>query len=86
MARFIIRRTWYALITLFILSLTIFAVIRLTGDPVSLLAERGDSLPPSPAHRALELAIWSEKARIAPEEVKRLGRLWMRYFEGEPRQ
>src|SRR5436853_323023 len=41
MARFIVRRTWYALITLFILSLTIFAVIRLTGDPVSLLAEPG---------------------------------------------
>src|SRR5205814_4560196 len=41
MARFIIRRTWYALITLFILSLTVFAVIRLTGDPVSLLAEPG---------------------------------------------
>src|SRR5947207_10857850 len=41
MAGFIIRRTWYALITLFILSLTIFAVIRLTGDPVSLLAEPG---------------------------------------------
>src|SRR5256714_2431113 len=41
MAGFIIRRTWYAVITLFILSLTIFAVIRLTGDPVSLLAEPG---------------------------------------------
>src|SRR5207247_9045515 len=41
MTQFIIRRTWYALITLFILSLTIFAVIRLTGDPVSLLAEPG---------------------------------------------
>src|SRR5213080_2521104 len=41
MGQFIIRRTGYALITLFILSLTIFAVIRLTGDPVSLLAEPG---------------------------------------------
>ena len=41
MTRFIIRRTIYALITLFILSLTIFIVIRLTGDPVSLLAEPG---------------------------------------------
>src|SRR5436309_14359320 len=41
MTRFIIRRTWYALITLFILSLTIVAVIRLTSDPVSLLAEPG---------------------------------------------
>jgi ABC-type dipeptide/oligopeptide/nickel transport system permease component len=39
--RFIIRRTLYALITLFILSLTIFTVVRLTGDPVTLLAEPG---------------------------------------------
>src|SRR4051795_7868295 len=41
MARFIIRRTLYALVTLLILSLTIFMVIRLTGDPVTLLAEPG---------------------------------------------
>jgi ABC-type dipeptide/oligopeptide/nickel transport system permease component len=41
MTRFIIRRTFYALITLFILSLTIFSVVRLTGDPVTLLAEPG---------------------------------------------
>src|SRR5713101_8564114 len=41
MTQFIIRRTLYAIITLFILSLTIFTVIRLTGDPVTLLAEPG---------------------------------------------
>lgn len=41
MTRFILRRTVYALVTLFILSLTIFVVIRLTGDPVTLLAEPG---------------------------------------------
>src|SRR5690348_5174476 len=41
MAQFIIRRTIYAVITLFILSLTIFTVVRLTGDPVTLLAEPG---------------------------------------------
>src|SRR5207237_8842798 len=41
MAQFIIRRTAYALITLFILSLTIFTVVRLTGDPVTLMAEPG---------------------------------------------
>src|SRR5260370_39478875 len=41
MTQFIIRRTIYALVTLFILSLTIFTVIRLTGDPVTLLAEPG---------------------------------------------
>ena len=41
MARFILRRTIYAIITLFILSVTIFVVIRLTGDPVTFLAEPG---------------------------------------------
>jgi len=41
MRQFIIRRSLYAIITLFILSLTIFLVVRLTGDPVSLLAEPG---------------------------------------------
>jgi ABC-type dipeptide/oligopeptide/nickel transport system permease component len=41
MTRFILRRTFYAVITLIILSLTIFTVIRMTGDPVTLLAEPG---------------------------------------------
>src|SRR5258707_4281974 len=41
MIQFIMRRTIYALVTLFILSLTIFTVVRLTGDPVTLLAEPG---------------------------------------------
>jgi peptide/nickel transport system permease protein len=41
MRQFIIRRTIYAIITLLILSLIIFLVVRLTGDPVTLLAEPG---------------------------------------------
>jgi ABC-type dipeptide/oligopeptide/nickel transport system permease component len=41
MLRFMIRRTIYAVITLLILSLTIFCVFRLTGDPVTMLAEPG---------------------------------------------
>jgi peptide/nickel transport system permease protein len=41
MGQFIIRRTLYSIITLFILSLTIFLVVRLTGDPVTLMAEPG---------------------------------------------
>lgn len=41
MGQFIIRRSIYAIVTLFILSLTIFTVIRMTGDPVTLLAEPG---------------------------------------------
>lgn len=35
---------------------------------------------PSPAHEALKLAIWSDKKRIDPAEVARLGVLWKRYF------
>src|SRR5437763_5605860 len=41
MVQFMLRRTMYAVVTLFILSLTIFTVSRLTGDPVTLLAEPG---------------------------------------------
>lgn len=38
MTRFILRRCVYALASLFILSVTIFVLIRLTGDPATLLA------------------------------------------------
>jgi 5'-methylthioadenosine phosphorylase len=47
---------------------------------VGLIARQADSLPPSPAHSALKLGIWSDKTRIPPDEVKRLGPLWMKYF------
>ncbi len=36
---------------------------------------------PSPAHDALKLAIWSDKAQIDADEVKRLDVLWGRHFE-----
>jgi 5'-methylthioadenosine phosphorylase len=52
-------------------------VIRRT---IRLLAERREQLPPSPAHSALKLGIWSEKGRIDPQEVQRLAPLWMKYF------
>ncbi|HJR51036.1 MAG TPA: ABC transporter permease [Gemmatimonadales bacterium] len=38
MTRYILRRCVYALASLFILSVTIFVLIRLTGDPATLLA------------------------------------------------
>jgi ABC-type dipeptide/oligopeptide/nickel transport system permease component len=41
--RFILRRMGYALVSLFCLSLTIFAFVRLTGDPAVLLVEPGAS-------------------------------------------
>jgi ABC-type dipeptide/oligopeptide/nickel transport system permease component len=41
MWQFIVRRLLYSIVTLLILSATIFVIARLTGDPVSLLAEAG---------------------------------------------
>jgi ABC-type dipeptide/oligopeptide/nickel transport system permease component len=41
MWQFILRRISYSIITMLILSLTIFLVVRLTGDPAVLMAEPG---------------------------------------------
>jgi peptide/nickel transport system permease protein len=41
MRQFIVLRILYSIVTLFILSLTIFTIIRLTGDPALLMAEPG---------------------------------------------
>ena len=41
MRSFILRRLLYSVITLLILSATIFVIVRLTGDPVLLMAETG---------------------------------------------
>jgi peptide/nickel transport system permease protein len=43
MKQFIIRRFGYALLSLFLLSLTIFFFVRVTGDPATLLVEPGAS-------------------------------------------
>ncbi|MBM3347324.1 MAG: ABC transporter permease [Betaproteobacteria bacterium] len=41
MRQFIIRRVCYSVVTLLILSVTIFLVVRLTGDPALLMSEPG---------------------------------------------
>ncbi|MHC4910650.1 MAG: S-methyl-5'-thioadenosine phosphorylase [Planctomycetota bacterium] len=51
------------------------ALIKAALADVSLLAAT-----PSPAHDALALAIWSDKAQISPEAVERLRPLWGRHF------
>ncbi len=51
---------------------------------VELMAARRDELEAAPAHEALKLAIWSDKSAIDPEEVQRLGPLWMKYFDANP--
>src|SRR5438094_3955902 len=39
MTQFVLRRIFYSVVTLFILRATIFLIVRLTGDPVALMAE-----------------------------------------------
>src|SRR5215468_12625894 len=43
MRHYIVRRCGYSLLSLFLLSLTIFLFVRVTGDPTSLLLEPGAS-------------------------------------------
>jgi peptide/nickel transport system permease protein len=43
MKRFVVRRLSYSLLSLFLLSLTIFVFVRITGDPAVLLTEPGAS-------------------------------------------
>jgi 5'-methylthioadenosine phosphorylase len=49
---------------------------------VELIAANRDRLATSPAQHALRLAIWSDKSKIDPDEVQRLGPLWLKYFVG----
>ncbi|MCC7406486.1 MAG: S-methyl-5'-thioadenosine phosphorylase [Phycisphaeraceae bacterium] len=35
---------------------------------------------PSPAHDSLKMAIWSQRDKIDPAEIERLGTIWGRYF------
>jgi len=57
--------------------------IRLIQKAVEVIAARREQLSESPALRALELAIWSNKSRIPAEEVQRLAPLWIKYFDGK---
>jgi peptide/nickel transport system permease protein len=43
MKQYIARRVGYSLLSLFLLSLTIFLFVRITGDPATLLVEPGAS-------------------------------------------
>ena len=61
MTHYIVRRLGYSLISLLLLSLTIFLFVRLTGDPATLLAEPGASQADLEAIRerlGLEQPIW----------------------------
>ncbi len=47
---------------------------------VAMMNQRRDELATSPALRALELGIWSDRTRIPADEVDRLRPLWGKYF------
>lgn len=54
--------------------------VQLARRAVEMMATRIDDLKQSTAQRALELAIWSDKAKISPDERQRLAPLWQKYF------
>jgi len=63
MKQYIVRRVGYSLVSLFLLSLTIFVFVRLTGDPASLLVEPGASEADLQAIRVqfgLDQPIWMQ--------------------------
>ena len=57
--------------------------IELIESAIVLMAQRREELANSSALRALRLAIWSDKSKIPPEEVRRLAPLWLKYFEAK---
>lgn len=58
--------------------------ILLIRRTIAMMAERRAELADCPARQALKLAIWSDKSRIDEKEVRRLGPLWLKYFEQQP--
>ena len=61
MRKFIVKRLGYAVLSLFLLSLTIFFFVRVTGDPTTLLVEPGASRADIDALReqlGLDRSVW----------------------------
>jgi peptide/nickel transport system permease protein len=73
MKRFIIKRLGLAIVTLFLLSLTIFLLMRVTGDPAVLLAEPGASQADLDAIRTqfgLDRPLWVQYASFITHLVR----------------
>jgi 5'-methylthioadenosine phosphorylase len=50
---------------------------------LELAAARQDDLMKAPSLGSLQLAIWSNKTQIAPDEILRLQPIWGRYFQSK---
>src|SRR6202795_1989124 len=73
MRQYIIRRASYCLLSLFLLSSTIFFFVRVTGDPTTLLVEPGASRDDIEALRAqlgLDRSIWIQYATFVSSAVR----------------
>src|SRR5215470_6166633 len=73
MTRYITRRIAYSLLSLFLLSLTIFLFVRVTGDPTTLLVEPGASQADIDAMRerfGLDQPIWVQYASFVHALVR----------------
>jgi peptide/nickel transport system permease protein len=73
MKRFIVKRLGYAALSLLLLSLTIFLLVRLTGDPAVLLVEPGASQEDMAAIRAqlgLDRPIWVQYGQFMSSVVR----------------
>jgi peptide/nickel transport system permease protein len=73
MKRFILKRLGYAVISLLLLSLTIFLFVRLTGDPAVLLVEPGASkadLAAIHAQLGLDRPIWVQYGQFMSSLVR----------------
>ena len=73
MKRFIVKRLGYALVSLALLSLTIFLFVRLTGDPAVLLVELGASKADLEAIRSqlgLDRPIWVQYGTFVSSLVR----------------
>ena len=73
MKKFILKRLGLALVSLFILSVTIFLLMRITGDPAVLLAEPGASAADLDAIRqqfGLDRPVWIQYASFLAHLVR----------------
>src|SRR2546426_542225 len=73
MKKFIVKRLGLALVSLFLLSMTIFLLMRITGDPAVLLAEPGASAADLDAIRkqfGLDQPLWTQYASFITHLVR----------------
>jgi peptide/nickel transport system permease protein len=73
MKQYVLRRLGYALLSLFLLSVTIFLFVRVTGDPTTLLLEPGASQADIDALRTelgLDRPLWTQYVTFTSQLVR----------------